>query len=60
MEVVAAAELIRKGVIARQTFADILTPFREQVLSSEIQKAGLDDLFETARNEVHETKQGKN
>lgn len=53
MEVVDAAELIRKSVIVRQTFADILTPFREQVLSSEIQKAGLDEGNSDAHAHVH-------
>lgn len=52
-----AAELIRKGVIGSRTFAEILVPFRDQVRSSDIQDVGLDDLFESARNEVHEAKQ---
>ena len=54
-----AAELIRKGVIGSRTFAEILAPFREQVASSEIPDSELDSLFETARNEVYDAKQGK-
>lgn len=53
-----AAELIRKGVIAGRTFAEILAPFREQVASSDMSDAKLDELFEAARNEVHDAKQG--
>ena len=54
-----AAELIRKGVLGSRTFAEILAPFREQVASSEIPDSELDSLFETARNEVYDAKQGK-
>ena len=54
-----AAELIRKGVVAGRTFAEILAPFREQVASSDIQDAELDGLFETARDEVYDAKQGQ-
>ena len=53
-----AAELIRKGVIGGRTFAEILAPFREQVASSDMSDAKLDELFEAARNEVHDAKQG--
>jgi plasmid stability protein len=53
-----AAELIRKGVIGSRTFAEILAPFREQVASSEISDSELEGLFETARNEVYDAKQG--
>ena len=53
-----AAELIRKGVIGGRTFAEILAPFREQVGSSDISDAKLDELFEAARNEVHDGKKG--
>ena len=53
-----AVDLIRKGVNGGRTFAEILVPFREQVASSEIQDAELDDLFESARNEVYNAKQG--
>ena len=48
-----AAELIRKGVIGGRSFAEILAPFREQIVSSGMQDAELDRLFETARNEAH-------
>ncbi len=54
-----AAELIRKGVIGSRTFAEILAPFREQVASSAIPDAELDNLFETARNDVYHAKQGQ-
>ena len=54
-----AAELIRKGVIGGRTFAEILAPFREQVATSEIPDTELDSLFETARKEVYDTKQGQ-
>ena len=54
-----AAELIRKGVIGGRTFAEILAPFREQIASSEIHDAELDNLFEAARNDVHDAKQGQ-
>ena len=54
-----AAELIRKGVIGGRTFAEILAPFREQIVSSEIHDAELDNLFEAARNDVHDAKQGQ-
>jgi len=54
-----AAELIRKGVIGSRTFAEILAPFRDQVASSEIADAELDDLFEATRNDVHSAKQGQ-
>ena len=54
-----AAELIRKGVIGGRTFAEILAPFREQIASSEIHNAELDNLFEAARNDVHDAKQGQ-
>ena len=54
-----AAELIRKGVIGGRTFAEILAPFREQVANSEIPDAELDELFEAARNEVHDANQGR-
>jgi plasmid stability protein len=54
-----AAELIRKGVSGSRTFAEILAPFRDQVHSSEIQDAELDGLLESARNEVHEARQGQ-
>lgn len=54
-----AAELIRKGVIGGRTFAEILAPFREQVASSDIQDAELDEIFEAARNEVHDANQGR-
>ena len=53
-----AADLIRKGVNGGRTFAEILAPFREQVASSEIQDAELDGLFESARNDVYNAKQG--
>ncbi len=52
-----AAELIRKGVTGGRTFAEILAPFREQVVRSELSDIELDGIFETARNEVHEAKQ---
>ena len=54
-----AAELIRKGVIGGRTFAEILAPVREQIASSEIHNAELDNLFEAARNDVHDAKQGQ-
>lgn len=54
-----AAELIRKGIIGGRTFAEILAPFREQVATSEIPDTELDSLFETARNEVYDAKQGQ-
>lgn len=54
-----AVELIRKGVSGGRTFAEILAPFREQVASSEISDAELDELFEAARNEAHNTRQGQ-
>jgi plasmid stability protein len=54
-----AAELIRKGVTTGKTFAEILAPFRKLVAESGISDPELDDLFETARNEVHEAKQGQ-
>jgi len=54
-----AAELIRKGVIGSRTFAEILAPFRDQVATSEIADAELDDLFEATRNDVHSAKQGQ-
>lgn len=53
-----AADLIRKGVNGGRTFAEILAPFREQVAASGIQDAELDNLFESARNEVFDAKQG--
>jgi plasmid stability protein len=53
-----AAELIRKGVIGGRTFAEILAPFRKQVANSDMSDAKLDELFEAARNEVHDAKQG--
>ena len=54
-----AAELIRKGVIGGRTFAEILAPFREQVASSDIPDTERDELFEAARNEVHDANQGR-
>lgn len=54
-----AAELIRKGVIGSRSFAEILAPFREQVASSDIPDSELDGLFEAARNDVYDAKQGK-
>ncbi len=54
-----AAELIRKGVIGSRTFAEILAPFREQVASSGIPDAELDGLFEAARNDLYDAKQGQ-
>lgn len=54
-----AADLIRKGVSGGRSFAEILAPFREQVANSEIQDAELDRLFESARNEVYDAKQGQ-
>jgi hypothetical protein len=43
--------------IGGRTFAEILAPFREQVASSDISDAKLDELFEAASNEVHDAKQ---
>ena len=54
-----AAELIRNGIIGSRTFAEILAPFREQVASSEIPDAELDNLFGAARNDVFDFKQGQ-
>ncbi len=55
-----AAELIHMGVIGSRTFAKILAPFREQVASSAIPDTELDNLFETARNDVYHARQGQN
>jgi hypothetical protein len=47
--------LIRKGVIASRSFAEILAPFREQIASSEISDIDLDSL-EEARIDLHAAK----
>jgi len=54
-----AAQLIRKGITGSRTFTEILAPLREEVASSEIPDAELDELFEAARNDVHSAKQGQ-
>jgi len=54
-----AAQLIRKGITGSRTFTKILAPFREEVASSEIPDAELDELFKAARNDVDSDKQGQ-
>ena len=54
-----AAELIRKGILGGRSFAEILAPFRDQVAATGMSDAALDELFETARSEVHAVKQGQ-
>ena len=54
-----AAELIRKGVSGGKSFAEILAPFRKQVADSGISDSELNELFDTARTEAHEAKQGQ-
>jgi hypothetical protein len=53
-----AVSLIKKGITNTNTFSEILAPFRAQVNSSGISDSELDSLFETARNEVYQAKQG--
>jgi hypothetical protein len=53
------SELIERGIRSEPTIEEILAPFREQVAESGMTESELDDLFEEARNEVHQERTGK-
>ena len=54
-----AVDLIQKGVSGGQTFDEILAPFRNQVTASGISDHELTSLFEIARSQAFELKQGE-
>ena len=46
--------LIEAEILSQKTFAEILAPIREGFRKSEITEEQLDDLFEEARQKVHQ------
>jgi hypothetical protein len=48
-----ATELVCRGIEGQRTFAEILAPFREEVLGSGDNESQVEALFESAREAVH-------